>query len=110
MLDNEEVGSSSRQGAQGTFLADVLDRILAALAQDVQARWRLSANSLIVSADNGHAHPSQPPGKVRPGKRAGPQRRRGAQDERQPKYTTDAVSGALFESINKHLLGTRCAT
>lgn len=103
LLDNEEVGSSSRQGAQGTFLADVLDRILAALAQDVQARWRLSANSLIVSADNGHAihpnHPEKSDPENAPALNGGVVLKMNASQ----KYTTDAVSGALFESICRQI-------
>ena len=61
MFDNEEVGSSSRQGAQGTLMADVMARIEEAVgltrAESVMAR----ANSLLLSADNGHAtHPNHP--------------------------------------------------
>mgnify|MGYP000243693417 CR=1 FL=1 len=43
MFDNEEVGSSSRMGAESSFLRDVLDRILDAVPHSGQlprARWR----------------------------------------------------------------------
>lgn len=58
LLDNEEVGSLTRQGADGTFLADVLERVCAALGMD---RAAATANSFLVSADNAHAvHPNHP--------------------------------------------------
>ncbi len=61
MFDNEEVGSSSRQGAQGTLMADVMDRIEEALAVTREESVRARANSLLLSADNGHAtHPNHP--------------------------------------------------
>ena len=58
LLDNEEIGSGTMQGAAGTFLGDWLDRICAALGRD---RLRTIANSFLVSADNAHAvHPNHP--------------------------------------------------
>lgn len=99
MLDNEEVGSSSRQGAEGTFLSDTLHRILHCLGQDAQDAWQIAANSLILSADNGHAiHPNHP-------EKSDPQnapRMNGGvviKVNASQKYTTDAVSAALFEQI-----------
>ncbi len=61
MLDNEEVGSSTRQGACGTFVKDLLDRILLAAGVTGEGRYPILANSLALSADNGHAvHPGHP--------------------------------------------------
>ncbi len=61
MFDNEEVGSSSRQGAQGTLMADVFARIEQALGTSAEDSVRARANSLLLSADNGHAaHPNHP--------------------------------------------------
>ena len=53
--DHEEVGSTSSAGAQGTFLKDVLERMLPAAAD----RQRAIARSLLVSTDNAHGvHPN----------------------------------------------------
>jgi len=58
VFDNEEVGSSSRQGACSTLLMDTLERICDSCGFD---RKRLLARSFMVSADNGHAlHPNHP--------------------------------------------------
>ncbi len=58
--DHEEVGSGSAEGARGSFLADVLDRLVAATGDtDPQARHRAAARSRLVSADMAHAvHPN----------------------------------------------------
>ena len=59
MFDNEEVGSSSRQGAQGTLMANVLARIEEKLGVTREQSIRACTNSLLLSADNGHAtHPN----------------------------------------------------
>ena len=56
--DNEETGSSTKQGAGSVFLSDVLDRICETLGTD---KRRLLASSFMVSADNAHArHPNHP--------------------------------------------------
>lgn len=99
MLDNEEVGSSSRQGAASRFLRDVLDRILDAIPHSAQMQHRALANSFMLSADNGHAtHPnfaakSDPAAPVRLG--GGVVLKYNASQ----KYTTNALSGGLFRAI-----------
>ena len=58
VFDNEEVGSSSRQGACSTLLADTLERICEDRKLDLK---QMLAQSFMVSADNGHAlHPNHP--------------------------------------------------
>lgn len=58
LLDNEEVGSLTRQGAHGTFLSSTLHRICRFENQDFD---RMVSNSFLVSADNAHAvHPNHP--------------------------------------------------
>lgn len=55
--DHEEVGSASAAGAQGTFLTDVLTRII----PDAEDRIRAVSQSLMVSTDNAHGvHPNYP--------------------------------------------------
>ena len=61
MLDNEEVGSSTRQGAASTFLRDTLHRVYLALGRDFEQFQMDLAQSMMVSADNAHAvHPNYP--------------------------------------------------
>ena len=99
MLDNEEVGSSSRQGAASRFLRDVLDRILESIPHSAQMEHRALATSFMLSADNGHAtHPnfaakSDPAAPVRLG--GGVVLKYNASQ----KYTTNALSGGIFRAI-----------
>ena len=99
MLDNEEVGSSSRMGAESSYLRDVLDRIVDAIPHSGQAMHRAIANSFMLSADNAHAtHPNFPQ-KSDP---CAPVRLGGGvvlKYNASQKYTTNAVSGAIFRAI-----------
>ncbi len=96
VFNNEEVGSGTRQGADSTFLTDVLERVCAALGRD----WPcMAANSFLVSADNAHAvHPAHPElsdGAERPVLNGGVVLKYNAGQ----KYTTDAVSAAVFREV-----------
>lgn len=99
VFDNEEVGSTTRQGAASTFLQDTLKRICGAVGMEEAGYHRLLAESFMISADNAHAvHPNHP-------EKADPTNRpylnggivikyHGSQ-----KYTTDAVSAAVMKKI-----------
>lgn len=95
-FDNEEVGSLTKQGADGTMLEDVLERISEALGLTPAERRRMAASSMMVSADNAHAvHPAFPDKadpKNRPRLNGGVVIKRAANQA----YTTDAVSSSLF--------------
>ena len=99
MLDNEEVSSSTRQGAQSTFVRDLFDRILDAIPHSGQGMARALANSFCLSADNAHAtHPNFPE-KSDP---ASPIRLGGGvvlKYNATQKYSTTAYSGAVFGEI-----------
>lgn len=61
MMDNEEIGSLSAQGADGDFLETTLRRIAYALRFDDNEFYKALAESFLVSADNAHAvHPNHP--------------------------------------------------
>ena len=60
VMDNEEVGSETKQGAAGTFLKDVLTRICRGLGGSEEDYLRAVAGSFLISADNAHAvHPNR---------------------------------------------------
>ncbi|MEQ1739814.1 MAG: M18 family aminopeptidase [Methyloglobulus sp.] len=54
-FDHEEIGSESKQGADGSFLPDVLQRIALASCEQ-QDFARIMAKSFLVSADMAHAY------------------------------------------------------
>lgn len=63
LFDNEEVGSTTKQGADSTFLSEILDVVLDGLSlhPGPMQRRRLLQDSFLLSADNGHAvHPNHP--------------------------------------------------
>lgn len=59
IFDNEEVGSLTRQGANSTFLKDILKRISKDIFKEKDAYEKSVANGFMLSIDNGHAnHPN----------------------------------------------------
>jgi aspartyl aminopeptidase len=97
VFDNEEVGSATKQGAASGFLADVLERISA----DRESYIASLASSFMVSADNAHAkHPAHPEFSdpaFAPLLSGGVVIKYNANQ----RYTTDAISSAVFEKICK---------
>jgi aspartyl aminopeptidase len=58
-FDHEEIGSESANGAAGSFLPDVLQRIAHALDDNPESYRRALANSFMISTDMAHAyHPN----------------------------------------------------
>ncbi len=61
VFDNEEVGSTTKQGADSTFLTDVLTRAWRALGATEDDIYAYKASSVMLSCDNAHAlHPNHP--------------------------------------------------
>lgn len=95
--DHEEVGSGSAEGARGSFLADLLERLVVAAGDtDGQALHRAIACSVLVSADMAHAlHPNHTerhePAHT-PALGGGPVLKVNAQQA----YATDAGTGGWF--------------
>ena len=102
-FDNEEVGSSTRQGANSTFLFDTLTRISTSLNVSLDDHYKALAKSFMVSSDNAHAvHPNHPEltdslntvymnkGIV-------------IKFNASQSYTSDAISSAIFASICKNV-------
>ena len=99
MLDNEEVGSGTKQGAASTFLKDVLTRINLAAGGSEEEYLRALAGSFMVSADNAHAlHPNYAD-KTDPTNHPFMNQGIVIKHSANQKYTTDAVSAAVYRSI-----------
>lgn len=99
VLDNEEVGSTTKQGANSTFLTDVLDRIAEELGISRSRFCRMLAASFLVSADNAHAvHPNHPEFSD-PTNKVYMNRGIVIKYNASQKYTTDSVSDAIFSRI-----------
>ena len=99
VLDNEEVGSTTKQGAASTFLLDTLKRLNTALDRTEEQYLTALASSFMVSADNAHGvHPNYTD-KADPTNR--PYLNGGIviKFNANQKYTTDAVSAAVFRSV-----------
>ena len=99
MLDNEEIGSASLQGAGGDFLENVLKRIAYALRFDDNEYYKALASSFLLSADNAHArHPNHPEKSDTSNKTV-----LGGgvvlKSHAEKAYTTDATSAAIIKTI-----------
>ena len=99
VLDNEEVGSGTKQGAESTFLKDTLLRINSALGRSEEEYRMALAESFMISADNAHAvHPNKTE-KTDPTSRAYLNGGVVIKHSANQKYTTDAVSCAMMKMI-----------
>jgi len=100
-FDNEEVGSTTKQGAASPLLRTVLERIILSFGKSKEDYYRALANSFMISADMAHAlHPNYT-GKNdltnKPFINGGPVIKIAASQA----YTSDSMSIAIYESICK---------
>ncbi len=99
LFDNEETGSSSRQGAFSTFLPETLERIVLSLGGTREDYYASLASSFMLSSDNAHAkHPNHPElfdAQNAPVMNGGIVIKTNASQ----RYTTDAVSYAIVKKI-----------
>lgn len=96
VLDSEEVGSCSAQGAGSTIVSDTLERICESMGWEHK---KMLGHSFMVSADNAHAvHPNHPeladPANAPKINEGVVLKYNGAL-----RYTTDGVSAAIFRKI-----------
>lgn len=97
LFDNEEIGSLTRQGADSTFLGDVLERVALSCGKDRQGLYRAIAGGFMLSADNAHAvHPDSP-------EKSDPTNRcylnEGVVVKHSPRYASDALTAGVFQAI-----------
>lgn len=98
-FDHEELGSATRSGASGPFLAEVLDRLRENLGATMEDTARANSASWCLSADAGHSvHPNYPEKhdpNVRPLAGRGPMLKINGNQ----RYATDAHGAALWASV-----------
>ncbi len=102
-FDNEEVGSTTKQGAASPMLRTILERIALSLGKGKEDYYRALSKSFLISADMAHAlHPNytdkQDPTN-RPVINGGPTIKISASQS----YTTDSLSSAIYEGICKSI-------
>lgn len=99
MLDSEEIGSRTRQGAESNFLEVTLRRIAYAFHFDDNEFFKALASSFLLSVDNAHAmHPNHPEksdvtNKTTLGKGVA------IKAHANKAYTTDALSCAALQTV-----------
>lgn len=101
-FDNEEVGSTTKQGADSQLLSNILERIVISLGGDRQDFFRAIAKSFMISGDLAHAvHPNS-------GEKHDPQNRplinKGPviKISASQSYTTDSNSSTVYAEICKN--------
>ncbi|AYF53572.1 M18 family aminopeptidase [Clostridium botulinum] len=98
-FDNEEVGSSTKQGADSNMLANTLERIVLSLSGNREEFLRALSKSFIISSDSAHAvHPNK--GEKcdptnRPKLNKGPAIKIAASQS----YTSDSNSASVFKAL-----------
>lgn len=98
-FDNEEVGSGTKQGAASTFLYDVLYRVNLSLGKGEEEFYRAAAKGFMLSCDNAHAvHPNHTD-KTDEGNCVYMNEGIVVKSHAGQKYTSDAVSIAVFRGI-----------
>ena len=106
-FDHEEIGSKSHKGADGSFLADVLERIAESRGESRSGYHRALARSQMISADAAHAHHPNFPNAYEPlhaiRVNGGPALKINVNQ----RYATDGPAEALFMELSR-LAGVDC--
>lgn len=97
IFDNEEIGSMTKQGANSSFLGDVINRIAYAAGKSGEEHRASIAGGFIISADNSHAYHPLYPEKNDPTNKC--YLNGGVVVKNSVKYATDAVSSGIFKKI-----------
>ncbi len=98
-LDNEEIGSRTRQGAGSDFLKNTLERIVCSARAPEANLQRALANSFLISLDNAHSlHPNRPE-KCDITNRAVMGGGIAIKNHAGGAYTTDALSSAVIKTL-----------
>lgn len=93
-FNSEEIGSLTKEGADSSFLMDILKRITASVEKELSS---IIANSTILSADNTHAtHPNHP-GNSDVNNEA--LLNKGIVISKDSSSTTDSITSSLFKGI-----------
>ncbi len=99
VLDNEEVGSGTRQGADSDFLYNTLKRIVYAFGGNEESYMQAVAESFLISADNAHAvHPNHPE-KADPTNKPVLNGGIVIKYSGNQKYTSDAFTGSVMKKL-----------
>ena len=101
LFDNEEVGSSTKQGADSNMLVNILEKICLSLGKDREEFFNTLYSSFMISADLAHAvHPNiseKHDPTNRPIMGGGPVIKINANQS----YTSDAYSISIYKNICK---------
>lgn len=98
-FNSEEVGSGTMQGALSTFMPDTLERVCALLEFDREEYLAALSRSFLVSCDNAHAvHPNHPE-LYDEANRVWLNKGVVLKESAAQRYTTDALSRAVFGEI-----------
>ncbi len=93
-FNSEEIGSLTKEGADSSFLMDILKRIAAATEKDISI---LINNSTILSADNTHAtHPNHPGNSDKNNEAF---MNKGIVISKDAASTTDSITSSIFKGI-----------
>ena len=99
IFDNEEVGSGTKQGADSSFLTDILDRITFVMGKTAEEKASAVASGFMLSADNAHAvHPNHPE-KYDGDNRVYMNKGVVIKFNANQKYTSDGISSGIFRLI-----------
>ncbi len=96
LFDNEEVGSTTKQGAASTFLSDVLERISETYGT---SHKQILASSFMLSCDNAHAHHPNHPEYHDKNNTVYMNKGIVIKYNANQKYTSDAISSAIFKAM-----------
>jgi len=99
LFDHEEIGSKSSTGANGSFLANVINRIGLSQKLEEEARLRALAQSFFISADMAHAYHPNHPSAYEPYHHVLVNKGPVIKTNANQRYTTNAESAARFITL-----------
>ncbi len=95
-FDHEEIGSESIKGADGSFLADIVQRIAFSMNVEKEDYQRALAKSFMISADMAHAYQPNFPSAYEPEHKVMVNKGPVIKVNANQRYSTESISEAMF--------------